>query len=162
MSLPRTRFQHAVERRKKREVETNLTLCAQRRGEPALHHRLDGGGAVADQLGPPAPAAAGQVAGCPSPLGQDAEVAEAVGQVAGAAGGQGAGGGGAGCWVVCQEEPLSAGAGGDQGGKLCSMQMHRQGEERKKERKRRIGNGQLKYTTSKRVKELEPQPNSYS
>ena len=32
----------------------------------------------------------------------------------------------------------------------------------KKERKRRIGNGQLKYTTSKRVKELEPQPNSYS
>ena len=117
---------------------------------------------MADQLGPPAPAAAGQVAGCPSPLGQDAEVAEAVGQVAGAAGGQGAGGGGAGCWVVCQEEPLSAGAGGDQGGKLCSMQMHGQGEERKKERKRRIGNGQLKYTTSKRVKELEPQPNSYS
>ena len=128
--------QQPVERQKKREVETNLTLCAQRRGEPALHHRLDGGGAVADQLGPPAPAAAGQVAGWPSPLGQVAEVAEAVGQVAGAAGDQGAGGG-AGCWVLCQEEPVSAAAGGDQGGKLCtvcSMQMHGQGEERKKKR----------------------------
>ena len=129
---------------KEREVErrkTNLTLCAQRRGEPALHHRLDGGGAVADQLGPPAPAA-GQVAGCPSALGQVAEEAEAVGQVAGAAGGQVAGG--AGCWAGQGEEPLAA---GDQGGKLCSMQVHRQTD--REERKEK--DGQLKCTTSKRV-----------
>ena len=95
-----------------------------------------------DQPGPPGPpAAAGQVAGGPpSALGQVAEVAEAVGQVAGAAAGQGGGGG---CWVGGQAGELSrAGAGGDQGGKLCSMQMHGQGEERKKkkEEKRKVGN----------------------
>ena len=125
---------------KKRVVErrTNLTLCAQRRGEPALHHRLDGGGAVADQLGPPAPAA-GQVAGCPSALGQVAEEAEAVGQVAGAAGGQVAGG--AGCWAGQGEEPLAA---GDQGGKLCSMQVHGQGEERRK-REKKMGSSSVQH-----------------
>ena len=135
---------------KKREVErrTNLTLCAQRRGEPALHHRLDGGGAVADQLGPPAPAAR-QVAGCSSALGQVTEEAEAVGQVAGAAGGQGPGGGG--CWAGQGEEagrrPLFAAAGGDQGGKLCSMQMH--GQEGRRKRKNGAKNRRLKSSTSK-------------
>ena len=79
---------------------------------------------MADQLGPPAPAA-GQVAGCPSALGQVAEEAE---------GGQGPGG--AGCWAGQGEEPLSATAAGDQGGKLCSMQVHGQGEERKKTEKK--------------------------
>ena len=63
--------------------------------------------AVDQVLGPPAPAA-GHVAG------------EAVGQVAGAAGGQGpAGGAGEG-----QGEEAVSAAVGDQGGKLCSMQMH--------------------------------------
>ena len=108
-----------------------------------------------DQLAPPAPPApAGQVAGGPpSALGQ---VADAVGQVAGAAGGQGAGGAGGG-WAGGQVEELLRAeeeGGGDQGGKLCSMQMHGQGEERKEkeEEKRKIGN----CATSKRVKEIEP------
>ena len=43
------------EKNKKEEGEgergTDLTLCAQRRGDPALHHRLDSGAAA----GKPAP-----------------------------------------------------------------------------------------------------------
>ena len=105
---------------------------------------------MADQLGPPAPAA-GQVAGCPSALGQVAEEAEAVGQVAGAAGGQVAGG--AGCWAGQGEEPLAA---GDQGGKLCSMQVHRQTDrEERKETEKEMGSSSVKKSDMK----LEPQPN---
>ena len=114
------------------ERGTDLTLCAQRRGDPALHHRLD----------------SGAVAGKPAPEGQAGWAlgqvpAEAVVQVAAAAVGvvgHGAGGGGGG-WAACQEGAAPSqgtgcvdqvgdvgpaggpggGAGGDQGGKLCSM-----------------------------------------
>ena len=77
---------------------------------------------MADQVGPPD--AGGQVAGWQS----------AVGQVAGGAGGQG--GAGAGCWLDQDEagSPMPRLVGGDQGGKLCSMQLHGRHGRGKKEK----------------------------
>ena len=139
------------EKNKKKEREgergTDLTLCAQRRGDPALHHRLDSGAAA----GKPAPE--GQAGWA---LGQ--VPAEAVVQVAAAAvgvAGHGAGGGGGG-WAACQEGAAlpsqgagcvdqvgdvgpggpggpGGGAGGDQGGKLCSMRCTTDRERGKRE-----------------------------
>ena len=50
-SFPKPDFDKTKEEEGEGERGTDLTLCAQRRGDPALHHRLDSGAAA----GKPAP-----------------------------------------------------------------------------------------------------------